>query len=173
MAPEDSGREVWLPVRGYEGLYEVSNLGRVRSHKSGSPRILKGGPGTTPMRYLRVTLRDQANVQSVRYIHTMVLEAFVGPRPTGLLALHRDGSVANCRLSNLRWGTAAENSADRVRHGHHFSGQRNPNSKLTSRQIKKIRSDYAAGRQKQPALAARYGVSQAHVSRIILNQTWG
>lgn len=52
-----------------------------------------------------------------RAMHTMVLEAFVGPRPVGLYGCHNDGDPANNRLTNLRWDTPASNTADKVMHG--------------------------------------------------------
>jgi len=168
----DETREVWMPVPDYEGLYEVSNLGRVRSHKGSKPTIMKGGRGTCKMGYLRVTLRDAATVASARYIHILVLEAFVGPRPHGMLGLHDDGNVDNCRLSNLSWGTAAQNAQDRIRHGRVFTGSRNPNGRLTFEQIRAIRANYFSGRAKQTTLARQFGVSQAHISRIILKKSW-
>jgi hypothetical protein len=165
-------REVWLPIPEYEGLYEVSDLGRVRSFKKLGPQILKGGPSTCSMKYVRVTLRSADHVASVRYVHTLVLEVFRGPRPAGMFGLHNDGNVSNCKLANLRWGTPAENTQDRIRHGRLFNGASNPNGRLSAAQVSKIRSEYHSGRAKQTALAAAYGVSQAHISRIILKHSW-
>lgn len=164
--------EVWLPIPNYEGLYEVSNFGRIISHKSGKPKLLKGGPGTCPMRYRRVTLRDTNGCPSVRYIHIVVLETFIGPRPAGMWGLHDDGVVENCRLDNLHWGTPAENSADRVRHGRTFVGEHNPNQRLTHREVAAIRAAYRGRAVRQRDLARRFGVSQAHISRIILKASW-
>ena len=67
--------------------------------------------------YPRVNLsRDGAPRQFL--VHRLVLEAFVGPAAAGLETLHGNGVRSDCRLSNLRWGTSAENKADTVRHGH-------------------------------------------------------
>lgn len=118
--------ETWLSVIGWEGYYEVSDLGRVRSverivpRSSGHPqrireRILKALPGAHG--YPRVNLCvDGRYVQ--RTVHSLVLEAFVGPCPPGMESLHRNGVRTDCRLSNLRWGTSAENKADTRAHGH-------------------------------------------------------
>jgi hypothetical protein len=119
-------QERWLPVVGFEGLYEVSSLGLVRSlprvvpHRTGGRlalpgRILTGSRRATRM-YPMVNLwRD--NRQHARYVHALVLEAFVGPRPHGCDACHFDGCVTNNRADNLRWDTRKANMADAMRHG--------------------------------------------------------
>lgn len=118
--------EKWRPVIGFEGLYEVSDEGRVRSlprvvpHRSGgrltlSGRVLVGSRRAT-RGYPMVNLWKD-NTQHARYVHALVLEAFVGPRPASADACHADGSVDNNRLTNLRWGSRSENMADAIRHG--------------------------------------------------------
>lgn len=118
--------ERWLPVVGFEGLYEVSDQGRVRSmarvvphKKSGRltvpERILKGGKNTASQ-YCMVSLWRN-NAQHQCYRHSLVLEAFVGPRPPKHDACHADGTRDNNCVGNLRWGTRAENMQDAKRHG--------------------------------------------------------
>lgn len=117
--------ESWLPVPGYEGLYEVSELGAVRSMRRtiASPRCVRRyagvllRPSTSPSGYLRVRL-SRDGVSKSRTIHSLVLEAFVGPRPEGMVACHRDDDKANNSRVNLRWDTASANAVDRVRNGH-------------------------------------------------------
>lgn len=118
----------WLPVVGWEGLYEVSECGEVRSlsrnfidkngvSKKYSGRVLRQYPNAKG--HLKVWLiRD--NYRSHPYVHSLVLEAFVGPRPEGQQALHADDIPSNNFVSNLRWGTPSENSYDAVRNGNHF-----------------------------------------------------
>lgn len=115
--------ENWKPVLGYEGIYEVSDLGRVQS----LPRLDRRRRRVRA-RVLSITLhpsghqqvklsRDGVSVQGK--LHQLVLIAFVGPAPTGCEVLHGDGNPANNSLANLRWGTRSENLLDRVRHGTH------------------------------------------------------
>lgn len=117
--------EVWKPVPGYEGLYEVSSIGRVKS----LPRLrVKGGimklrPGNKSGCYLAVAL-SKHDVRVVHYVHYLVLLAFVGPRPEGLEVRHLDGNDLNNTLGNLAYGTSAENKADVLRHGRHHLGNR-------------------------------------------------
>ena len=104
-------REDWIAVTGHPG-YEVSNLGNVRSWKtygSPAPRLLaKSEHGG----YHVVSLS-----RCVRRVHRLVLEAFVGKRPAGLLTRHLDGNATNNCLDNLRYGTPSENMRDRRTHG--------------------------------------------------------
>ena len=115
--------ETWKPISGYEGCYEVSDLGRVRSldrqsHGFRAGRMLKQNIGVGNG-YLYVTLYRKPHKRRAN-VHTLVLEAFAGPRPDGMEACHNDGDRTNPRLSNLRWGTHSENIYDIVRHGNHF-----------------------------------------------------
>lgn len=113
----------WRPVVGYEGLYEVSADGRVRSLPRTTTRgiervihFLKSGG------YPYVTLYRE-NVARTRTVHILIAEAFIGPRPPGLDIRHLDGNCRNSVLTNLAYGTPAENSRDTVEHGHHRQTQ--------------------------------------------------
>lgn len=119
----DDTAEEWRPVPGYEGAYAVSSLGRVRSldRVTDRGRKWKGKILTTRPRYdgyIPVTMW-RGGGQRVRLVHAVVLEAFAGPRPEGMEALHADGDRTNNRSDNLSWGTHAENQADQVAHGTH------------------------------------------------------
>lgn len=124
--------EQWRPVVGYEGVYEVSDAGRVRS----LPRSVRGRneslvprPGVelarTPDRdgYAHVVL-SVGNAQRTRKVCVLVLEAFAGAKPAGLEACHNDGDKTNDSIANLRWDTRSENALDRVRHGTHNMARR-------------------------------------------------
>jgi hypothetical protein len=167
--------ERWLPVVGYEGLYEVSDQGRVRS----VARTVEGRWGSTrragaPLAlfqdrdgYVRVNLsRDGASRQ--RGAHQLVLEAFVGPCPQGMECLHGDGTRGNNVLANLAWGTPKANSADRRRHGTGPNGRRNPKAKLCEQQVLRIRGDARA----QALIAREYSVDQTTVSDVKRRRTW-
>lgn len=130
--------EIWKPIRNWEGYYEVSNLGRVRSldrivtTKLGHTRPIKGRVlkphgCTKDLPYCIVTLsrggrRGNPNcIEEMPYVHTLVLEHFVGPRPEGHEACHGDGNGMNNRIDNLRWDTHKSNMADSIEHGTHVS----------------------------------------------------
>jgi hypothetical protein len=108
--------EEWRPIPGFPG-YEVSNFGRVLSRKRKQPRLL--APPVDKDGYLYVRLcRD--GVASNRPIHQLVPAAFIGPRPAGAVTRHLDGDKLNNHLSNLTYGTWAQNNLDTVAHGRHW-----------------------------------------------------
>lgn len=112
--------ERWKPVVGYEGLYEVSDHGRVRSGKL-KGRTLKLWANTGG--HLRVPLYRDGQM-SMRYIHRLVLEAFRGSCPPGHEACHYDDDPSNNRLENLRWDTRSSNELDKVRNGNHNNAKK-------------------------------------------------
>ena len=118
------GPETWKPINGFPG-YLVSDHGRVLSGdrpdtcgRWRTGRILR--QLTDEHGYRRVTLYRGGESYN-RKVHSLVLEAFIGPRPAGLETRHLDGDPANNRITNLRWGTRSENVADVLRHGTHHN----------------------------------------------------
>lgn len=108
--------EKWHPIPGYEGQYAVSSTGRVRNLRSGKDLTPYIGDKAG---HLRVSL------PSARYyVHVLVAEAFIGPRPEGMEVCHGDNDPANNQVSNLRWDTRSENVMDlrldktKCKHGH-------------------------------------------------------
>lgn len=123
--------EAWRPVVGYEGRYEVSNYGAVRSLS----RVLTLSDGREQHhqgRYLnlnvitkgyhQVALYDGDSNRKYHKVHRLVLEAFVGPGD-GLQCRHLNGVPGDNRLENLAWGTASENIEDQVGHGTHWAAR--------------------------------------------------
>lgn len=120
--------ERWKAIVGYEGIYEVSSLGGVRSldRYSSSGRRLKGATlpqFRTPHGYLRVGLCKQGKTRT-ELVHPLVLEAFVGPRPEGCDCCHLNDVPDDNRLENLRWGTRSQNILDSVRNGNHINARK-------------------------------------------------
>jgi hypothetical protein len=101
-------------------------------------------------------------------VHHAVLKAHVGPCPEGMEAAHGDGNPANNAVTNLRWATPAENSADRERHGRtwHPSGSTNPKSKLTEAQVAEVKRLCASG-VRQRNVAEQFGIRQSAVTMIV------
>ena len=128
--------ETWKPVVGFEGFYEVSSLGRVRSldrvekirNRWGDMARVKRGKILTPgirRTYLTVDLRAPGRPMRHYLVHRLVLEAFVGPAPEGKpLALHWNDVPTDNRLENLRWGDEADNAVDAVRNGGHWNASK-------------------------------------------------
>jgi hypothetical protein len=167
--------EQWRPVVGYEGLYEVSDRGRVKSlHQylwSGSHwykvphRQLKPSIARTGYPVVRLTKDGKGRTIT---IHTLVLTAFVGAKPFGQECRHLNGNPQDCSLSNLQWGTPVENSNDKIRHGTVPKGSQHHNAKLTAEQVYEIRS--AAGTHKE--IAAKYEVTKSVVTNIKNRKSW-
>lgn len=119
--------EHWRAVVGYEGHYEISDLGRVRSidravrFRDGRIRTFPGRvtwQGVNAGGYPHVRLY-RGNEGRTRTVHQLVAEAFLGPRPDGMETCHCDGDSTNNRPSNLRYDSRSENHRDAVRHGTH------------------------------------------------------
>lgn len=122
---DEHGSERWRPVVGYEGLYEVSDLGRVRS----LPRVEHWTRGFMRRRggrvlaqildskgYPKVNLSLGGKVTQLA-VHRLVLLAFTGPQPDDTEACHWNGVPTDNRVANLRWDTRSANAADAIRHG--------------------------------------------------------
>lgn len=113
--------EIWRPVVGFEGAYEVSDQGRVRSvqrtdgiGRRVNARVLR--PGVATNGYPLVSLWREGRGSS-QFVHHLVAAAFIGPRPPGMDICHEDGNRLNHVASNLRYDTRAANLADARRHG--------------------------------------------------------
>jgi hypothetical protein len=159
--------EVWLPVVGYEGLYEVSNLGRCRRIATG----LVLSPVRQSSGYLTVSLSSAGDVRNYR-LHRLVLIAFCGSEPfDGAIAAHNDGNRENCQLTNLRWASPVENQADRVRHGTMRQGSAVYGAVLTENDVSEIRRRLAAG-ERNPPIANDFGVSISTIHLIRHRRTW-
>lgn len=107
-----------------------------------------------------------------RRVHNLILLAFVGPRPSGMVGCHRDGNRSNNRPNNLRWDTQASNIADKVRHGTAQRGERSSSAILRADQAAEIRRRRAAG-ERGVDLAREFGVSTRAVSAIFVGRNWG
>ena len=132
MQPSNTPEE-WRPVVGYEGIYEVSNHGRVRS----VDRVVPCKDGHTqrwPGKLLKTSKfskTDHRNVNLHRNgvgksaaVHRLVMAAFVGPCPDGMNVCHNNGVADDNRLENLRYDTSSANNLDTVRHGKHEKASR-------------------------------------------------
>lgn len=129
--------ERWLPVVGYEGLYEVSDQGRVRSldmidsmRRKHKGRVLVSIP-VNKQGHLIVNLHKNGQ-QTMFLVHRLVMAAFVGPCPAGQEVRHLNDMPTDNALENLAYGTRAENMADMVRNGHDAAARgTNPQSLKT------------------------------------------
>lgn len=124
-----SAVEEWLPVVGYEGYYEVSDHGRVRSldRTDSLGRLQRGRvlrQGVRKKTGHRLVSLWRENVGHSRDVHRLVGEAFFGPLPHGFETRHLNGDPSNNAVTNLQYGTKSENNLDRVAHGTHHNASK-------------------------------------------------
>jgi hypothetical protein len=167
--------ERWIPILGFEGCYEVSSLGRVRSlgRVNGTGYFRKGAVLKIffgPDGYGRLVLMQNGIRRSVA-VHEIVLEAFFGPRPNGMVTRHLDGDRSNNVPSNLLWGTHAENEADKIRHGTLLRGARHPRAKLSASQVSAIRALHSRGLTHRE-IAERFPVGRSQIANIVCGLSW-
>lgn len=134
-----------------------------------SGRVLR--PSFNTHGYLSVSVRV-GGVWKTRPVHSIVCEAFHGPRPDGMEVAHGNGDKADCSSANLSWKTRPENHADKIVHGTAWRGEKHHKAKLTVDQVRAIRIAVDAGIA-QRALARQYGVSRRAISFIVSRQNWG
>lgn len=160
--------ETWKDIPKWEGWYQVSDYGRVRSVDrisiaGGAPaayrgKILAANPSKNG--YPLVTL-TKPGWREYRTVHVLVMLTFKGTPPEGYEVCHNNGNRADCRLSNLRYDTRRNNALDRNLHGtmghdNYGSGEQRYNAKLTEEAVKFIR---AHPEETLASLSVKYGVS--------------
>jgi hypothetical protein len=168
-------KDEFSPVEGYPG-YRVSGDGRVESCWTRRGRYCIP---TETWRPLKPILRNgyptvnlaRGGKKTICKIRRLVLEAFVGPCPEGMVACHNDGDRANNDLSNLRWDTQKANADDTLRHGTRAKGSRCRASKLAEDDVLEIRRMRAEG-VLTCELASRFGVSKKNVEAIVSRRSW-
>jgi hypothetical protein len=162
--------ETWRPVVGYEGWYEVSDHGRVRRVRGATAGHIRA-VDVGRFGYCSVGLWKNGHKKRA-FIHSLVLEAFVGSRPAKHTCNHKDGDKANNRPSNLEWVTMGANHLHAFRTGlrEPNHGERHPIAKLTTDQVLEIRR--LAGLELGKSLAERYGVTKQTISKIQRGQRW-
>lgn len=157
--------ETWIDVKGYEGCYQVSNYGRVKSmrRKVASRNGVRELPEKiivplfTKQGYLNV-IASKKQVRQTLVVHQLVAECFIGPRPDGYVIDHIDRDKTNNKAENLRYVTASGNQRNRK------------DNKLTEEDAKNIR--VLLSQESQSKIASRYKVSQSLISKIKLGMLW-
>jgi hypothetical protein len=157
----------WKAVVGYEGFYEVSDFGGVRSldrnvvfsdgrrrFYPGRPCKLKIGAYGYPLALLSAGMERK----KWHAVHRLVLAAFVGPCPEGQEGCHNNGRRVDCSLTNLRYDTRKGNHADKILHGTSVFGAEHPSARLTDEEVAAVRA--ASGTVSE--IAAAHGVSRTH-----------
>jgi len=175
---------MWKPIPGYETSYAASTEGRIRSLERIVTYTRRDGrcverkylsktlkPGLNSRGYEIVSLCDADNRHHTRAVHRLVLETFVGPKQPGQECRHLDGNIRNNALTNLCWGTAAENMADKIAHGTWVRGSRVGNSRLTEPQVREIKARLAQ-KESHASIALDYDVKTVTISAISAGRNW-
>lgn len=171
--------EEWRAVVGYEGLYEVSDMGRVRSLQRTArlghsvrpvpARVLR--PGQTTCGYQTCRLSDEGTVVP-KLIHRVVAEAFIGTCVDGEQVNHKNGVKTDNRIENLEYLSAGDNFWHAIGAGLiNVSGADNPAAKLSADDVRSIRKRFHSGARKVD-LAREYGLSKSAIGRAIERKTW-
>jgi hypothetical protein len=168
--------EEWRPVVGYEDLYEVSSLGRVRRRagtwgKRGNRvrALALNGFG-----YPSLGLYRSGKKPKMARVHVLVAEAFIGKRPEGLQINHKDGDKTNNCVSNLEYVTPSENTnhAYRTKLTNPQKGDKRWNAKLTEEKVIEIRTRYAEGEDRN-VLAKEFNLYPNTIYGIVSGAKWG
>ena len=173
--------EVWKDVIGYEGIYEVNNLGIIRSverlDNSGHKRKSKIlGLVADRDGYIKVHLCLQGKAR-YHFVHRIVATAFID-NPERLPQInHKDENKANNKVENLEWCTAKYNINYGKRNilvSESLYGEKAHSSKITQKDVDKIRKQYESRSKENnmKKLAKQYGISESQVWRIINNKRW-
>lgn len=174
----DETNEVWRPVLGFEGCYEVSNLGRVRSiarivQCRNGRRMAEGRVLKPKLRddgyYFCVSLSNGANKLRHANVHRLVAEAFVAG--IGQVVRHLDGNSHNNAASNLAWGSYEDNEADKRRHGRIHIGEKHHNAVLNDELVRQIRFLHSRGHT-QLKIAASLGLGRGVVGTVVRGEHW-
>lgn len=170
----------WRPIKGYEGIYEVSEYGQIKSlgrrNARGTlirERILK--PWMDRLGYVYATLSDDTRKKRFP-CHRLVAQAFIGDCPDNMEVNHKDGNKLNNHHSNLEYVTHHENMLHSWRELNRIAtvarGSKSAQAKLSEGDIEEIRRLYHDEKLSQRTLGKMYRVSSVAIGQIIRRKSW-
>jgi hypothetical protein len=173
-------KEIWKDIKEYKGLYQVSNLGNVKSlsrklkTKNGfrqvKTKILK--PAISLHGYSRVILWKN-NVPRNFAVHRLVAMNFLKKDSHRLTVNHKDGIKTNNNLNNLEWLTICENIAHSIKLGlSDCKGEKSPSHILKENQVLEIRELWQSSQHRLTDLMKIFNCSKSCISQIVHNRTW-
>lgn len=176
--------EIWKDISGYEGLYQISNLGRVKAlirYKKCTLKNMNGGHFSKEKilkqgkrrKYLCVTLSNNNSKLNLYSAHRLVAIQFIDNPLKKQYVNHIDCNTENNKVENLEWVTAKENTQHGIKYGKiKVKGSDNPSSKLTVKQVGEIRNIYSGNRGDFTRIGKLFNVSRSCITLIIKNKTY-
>jgi hypothetical protein len=172
--------ETWKPIREYDGFYEASSLGRIRSvdrdvvYSNGKNRRFPGKilkPTKDRDGYEMVTL-SKSNRHKTKHVHRLVAEAFLGPCQDDMQCAHNDGNPSNNRIENIRWATPSENQRDRLEHGTSLRGESHPDARLSEMDVLLVRHWLKKDKYSLRQIADAFDMSIGAIFNIKAGRSW-
>lgn len=170
----------YAPAVGYLG-YDVATDGSIWSYwgpggkHEGSLQITRKplSLNSKIAGYPVVGLKTSKGKHRVVPVHLLVLAAFIGPRPDGMEACHRNGDRGDARLGNLRWGSRKSNHRDQYRHGTRIQGESHPGAKITEEDVRLLRYLRDVEKTTFRELGERFGIHLSTAHHIYTGHLWG
>jgi len=173
--------EIWNDIKGYEGFYEISSYGRVKSLVRMRKCKNQYGPYTVedPEKILRPGKNNHGYMSVVLYkdhkrktksVHRLVAKAFIDNPNNKIQVNHKNGLKHDNRIENLEWCTNSENQIHSYRTG--LTKSVYGNAKLNERQVIKIRELYNSGEYTQTELGRKFGVYKTTIHKIVRKLIW-
>ena len=160
--------EIWKDIEGYEGLYEVSNLGRVRSLWNGKIKILK--PWISGTGYLQITLYKDNRRENI-FVHKLVCEGFIPKDSDRNTVNHKNGVKTDNNINNLEWASYSENTKHAYKNGlNKNKGESHKSAKLSKLQVQEIRNTNWKIPQRE--IASKFNIGTRHLRHILANKSW-
>jgi hypothetical protein len=159
--------EIWKDIKGYEGFYQISNLGRVKTLNFKVAKILKNSLDSRG--YYQVKLKDRKS----HLIHHLVMKNFVSEKPSPDHQVnHINGVKTDNYLENLEWVTRSQNMLHAYKLGLNYTlgkkGSSHPNASITENDVKEIRKSNLTSKE----LGEKYNLSYKTICAIRAKKSW-
>lgn len=163
--------KMWKSIQKYEGLYKISTEGEIYGERWKHYLKFRKVRRTSKSKFYFRVILSKHDIKTVRFVHHLVLETFIGSRPEGMYALHKNDNQLDNRLENLYWGTSSDNRYDAYTNGRcSAEGQNNGRSLLTEEDVREIKR--AKHEESAVELAKRFSVSKWTIYDILNGRNW-